>query len=130
MLCGLEGRFTSRLRHIRDIVGLASGVRRLSAMRLVITSKSVYFLVDTHVRHDTTAEEIADMAIQCVSHVRRFCLSLKIALFSYFDFCVADTSSYMKMRRALSLVRALQLYLDIDCEMVVAYLDQVLHPVS
>jgi malate dehydrogenase (oxaloacetate-decarboxylating)(NADP+) len=117
MLCGLEGRFTSRLRHIRDIVGLAPGVRGLSAMSLVITSKGAYFLADTHVRHDPTAEEIADMAIQCASHVRRFGLPPKIALLSHSDFGAADTSSSLKMRRALSLVRALQPDLDIDGEM-------------
>jgi malate dehydrogenase (oxaloacetate-decarboxylating)(NADP+) len=43
MLCGLEGRFPSRIRHIRDIVGLAPGVRGLSAMSLIITSKGAYF---------------------------------------------------------------------------------------
>ena len=117
MLCGLEGRFTSRLRHIRDIIGLAPGVRGLSAMSLVITSKGAYFLADTHVRADPTAEEIADMAILCASHVRRFGLPPKIALLSHSDFGAADTSSSVKMRRALSLVRALQPELEIDGEM-------------
>ncbi|MBV9115596.1 MAG: NADP-dependent malic enzyme [Hyphomicrobiales bacterium] len=117
MLCGLEGRFPSRLRHIRDIVGLAPGVRGLSAMSLVITSKGAYFLADTHVRHDPTAEEIADMAILCASHVRRFGLPPKIALLSHSDFGAADTSTSLKMRRALSLVRALQPDLEIDGEM-------------
>jgi malate dehydrogenase (oxaloacetate-decarboxylating)(NADP+) len=117
MLCGLEGRFPSRLRHIRDIVGLAPGVRGLSAMSLVITSKGAYFLADTHVRHDPTAEEIADMAVQCASHVRRFGLAPKIALLSHSDFGAADTVSSVKMRKALSLARALRPDLEIDGEM-------------
>jgi malate dehydrogenase (oxaloacetate-decarboxylating)(NADP+) len=117
MLCGLEGRFPSRLRQIRDIIGLAPGVRGLSAMSLIVTSKGVYFLADTHVRHDPTAEEIADMAIQCASHVRRFGLEPKIALLSHSDFGAADTPTSLKMRRALALARSLQPQLEIDGEM-------------
>ena len=69
LICGLEGRFQSRLRHIRDIIGLAPGAREFAALSLVITSKGAYFLADTHVRPDPTAEEIADMTIACASHV-------------------------------------------------------------
>jgi malate dehydrogenase (oxaloacetate-decarboxylating)(NADP+) len=117
MLCGLEGRFPSRLRHIRDIIGMAPGVRGLSAMSLIVTSKGVYFLADTHVRHDPTAEEIADMAILCASHVRRFGLAPKIALLSHSDFGAADTPTALKMRRALALARTMQPDLEIDGEM-------------
>jgi malate dehydrogenase (oxaloacetate-decarboxylating)(NADP+) len=117
MLCGLEGRFPSRLRQIRDIIGLAPGSRGLSAMSLIITSKGAYFLADTHVRPDPSAEEIADMAMLCASHVRRFGLSPKIALLSHSDFGAADTPSAVKMRRALGLVRAAQPELEIDGEM-------------
>jgi malate dehydrogenase (oxaloacetate-decarboxylating)(NADP+) len=117
MLCGLEGRFPSRLRHIRDIIGLAPGARGLSAMSLVITSKGAYFLADTHVRAEPSAEEIAHMAIMCASHVRRFGLPPKIALLSHSDFGASDTPSALKMRKALSLVREAQPELEIDGEM-------------
>ena len=36
LICGLEGRFASRLRHISDIVGLAPGVKDFAALSLVI----------------------------------------------------------------------------------------------
>jgi malate dehydrogenase (oxaloacetate-decarboxylating)(NADP+) len=117
MLCGLEGRFPSRLRHIRDIIGLAPGSRGLAAMSLVITSKGAYFLADTHVRTDPSAEEIADMAVHCASHVRRFGLAPKIALLSHSDFGAADTPSALKMRKALGLARLIQPDLEIDGEM-------------
>ena len=50
LVCGLEGRFRSNLRHIRDIIGLAPGAQEFAALSLVITSKGAYFLADTHVR--------------------------------------------------------------------------------
>src|SRR5579863_3796463 len=63
LICGLDGRFGSRLKHIRDIIGLAPGANGLSALSLVIAPSGAYFLADTHVRYDPTAEEIADTAI-------------------------------------------------------------------
>ena len=117
LICGLEGRFQSRLRHIRDIIGLAPDTREMSALSLVITSKGAYFLADTHVRADPSAEEIADMTIACASHVRRFGIAPKIALLSHVDFGSADTASALKMRRALGLIHERAPELEVDGEM-------------
>ena len=117
LLCGLDGRFSTRLEHIRDIVGLAPGARDLSAMSLVIASTGVYFLADTHVRYDPSAEEIADLAVACAHHVRRFGIKPKIALISHSDFGSADTPSARKMRAALALLRERAPELEVDGEM-------------
>ncbi|TVR07253.1 MAG: NADP-dependent malic enzyme [Salinarimonadaceae bacterium] len=117
LICGLEGRFQSRLRHIKDIIGLAPGVRELSALSLMITNKGAYFLADTHVRADPTAEEIADMTIACASHVERFGIAPKIALVSHSDFGSVDTRSATKMREALLLIRERAPDLEVDGEM-------------
>ncbi len=117
MLCGLEGRFVSRLTHIRDIVGLAPGVSDLSAMSLVITSKGHHFMTDTHVRHDPTAAEIAETTILAAAHVRRFGITPNIALVSHSDFGSANTSSARKMREALAIIRDRAPALHVDGEM-------------
>ncbi|WP_046863381.1 NADP-dependent malic enzyme [Microvirga massiliensis] len=117
LICGLEGRFDSRLKHIKDIIGLAPAARALAAMSLVITPKGVYFLADTHVQPDPSAEQIADMTIACASHVRRFGLSPSIALLSHSDFGSADTPSACKMRDALALLRERAPDLEVDGEM-------------
>ncbi|KZE36644.1 malic enzyme [Chelatococcus daeguensis] len=117
MLCGLEGRFQSRLKHIRDIIGLTPGVREFSAMSLVITSKGHYFLADTHVRPDPSAEEIAEMTMLCAEHVTRFGIEPHIALLSHSDFGSADTRSALKMREALGLLRDRAPHLEVDGEM-------------
>jgi malate dehydrogenase (oxaloacetate-decarboxylating)(NADP+) len=114
MICGFEGRFMSRLRHIRDIVGLSPGVRDLSAMSLIITPKGAYFLSDTHVRVDPSAEEIADMTILCAGHVARFGITPKVALLSHSDFGAADTPSSLKMRKAAAIIH--QRAPDLECD--------------
>ena len=117
MIAGLEGRFNSKLRNIRDIIGLKPGVRDLSAMTLMITTKGHYFLADTHVKHDPNAEDVADIALLCAGHVARFGITPKIALLSHSDFGDSDAPSAIKMRQALTLIRAHAPDLEVDGEM-------------
>jgi malate dehydrogenase (oxaloacetate-decarboxylating)(NADP+) len=117
MLCGVEGRFTSRLRYIKDIIGLAPGVEDFAAMSLMITSKGAYFLADTHVRWSPNAREIADMAIMADAHVRRFGLTPKIALLSHSDFGSSDSPEARKMRDALQLIIERAPEIEVDGEM-------------
>ncbi len=117
MICGLEGRFRSKLRLIRDIIGLAPGVNELAAMSLMITSRGIVFLADTHVQPDPDAVAIADSVLLCADHVARFGLTPKVALVSHSDFGDFDTPSSTKMRAALRHVRDRAPGLEIDGEM-------------
>jgi malate dehydrogenase (oxaloacetate-decarboxylating)(NADP+) len=117
LLCGLGGKFASRLRYVMDIIGVAPGVSNYSAMSLMITSKGVFCIADTHVRTDPTAAEIAETALLCAVHMRRFGLTPKIALVSHSDFGTDDAPSATKMRVALELIRAAAPDLEVDGEM-------------
>ena len=117
MICGLEGRYRSKLRLINEIIGMAPGRRDFAAMSLMITSKGQYFLTDTHVQADPSAEELAEIAIAAADHVQRFGIEPKIALVSHSDFGAHDTASSLKMRRALEIVRRRAPHLEIDGEM-------------
>jgi malate dehydrogenase (oxaloacetate-decarboxylating)(NADP+) len=117
MLCGVEGRFTSRLRYIKDIIGLAPGVEDFAALSLMITSRGAYFLADTHVRWSPNAREIADMAIMADAHVRRFGLTPRIALLSHSDFGSSDSPEARKMRDALKLILERAPDMEVDGEM-------------
>ena len=117
MIAGLEGRFQSKLRNIRDIIGLKDGVRDLSAMTLMITSKGNFFLADTHVTQDPRADDIADIAVMAAHHVERFGITPKIALISHSDFGDSDDQSAKKMRIALQAIREKAPHLEVDGEM-------------
>jgi malate dehydrogenase (oxaloacetate-decarboxylating)(NADP+) len=117
LICGLEGRFETKLKHIKDIIGLAPGTRELAAMSLIITGKGAYFLADTHVQAEPTANEIADMTVACAEHVERFGITPRIALLSHSDFGSSDTPSACKMRDALALLRQRAPNLEVDGEM-------------
>jgi malate dehydrogenase (oxaloacetate-decarboxylating)(NADP+) len=117
MICGVEGRFISHLRHVRDIIGFAPGVRDYSALTLVITAKGHFFLADTHVSVDPNVEEIVEMAVLAAVHVRRFGIEPKIALLSHSNFGSYDSESARKMRRATELLVERHPDLEVDGEM-------------
>ena len=117
MLCGLEGGYQKHLDHVIDIFGLAEGVRDCSAVNMLILSSGTYFLADTYVTPDPTAEEIAEMTLMAAAHVRRFGSEPKVALLSHANFGSADTPSARKMRAALALLHAQAPDLEVEGEM-------------
>jgi malate dehydrogenase (oxaloacetate-decarboxylating)(NADP+) len=127
MLCGVEGRYLSHLRRIREIIGFAPGMKEFAALALVITSKGAFFITDTHVRPDPSAEELAEIAALAAKHVERFGLKPKIAFLSHSNFGSYDTLSARKMRRATDLLKGAYPALEADGEM---HGDSALSPLS
>ena len=117
MICGVEGRYMSHLRHVREIVGCCDGISEFAALALLITSKGAYFIADTEVRSNPSAEELAEIASLASSHVQRFNLKPKIAFLSHSDFGSYDTDSSRKMRRATALLKERHPELEADGEM-------------
>jgi malate dehydrogenase (oxaloacetate-decarboxylating)(NADP+) len=126
-ICGVEGGFMGHLRHIRDIIGCGRGVSDFAALSLLITTRGHFFLADTQVRTDPTAEEIAETAVLAAAHVRRFGLEPKIALVSHSDFGSFDSPSARKMRRATALIRDMNVDFEVDGEM---HADSAIDPVE
>src|SRR4051812_15029964 len=117
MLCGVEGRYMSHLRHVREIVGFTPGISDYAALALLITSKGAFFIADTQVRPNPSAEELAEIASLAAVHVQRFNIKPKIAFVSHSDFGSYDTESSRKMRRATQLLKEKHPELEADGEM-------------
>ncbi|MFZ5733704.1 MAG: NADP-dependent malic enzyme [Pseudomonadota bacterium] len=117
MICGVEGRYMSHLRRIREVIGFAPGMSDFSALSLMITSKGAYFLADTQVRLDPSADELAEIAAQAALHVRRFGLTPKVAFLSHSDFGSYDSQSSRKMRDATRILAEKHPEIEADGEM-------------
>ncbi|QHO77988.1 NADP-dependent malic enzyme [Bradyrhizobium sp. CCBAU 051011] len=117
MLCGVEGRYMSHLRHVREIIGFLPGTSDYAALALMITRKGSYFIADTQVRPSPSAEELAEMASLAALHVQRFNFKPKVAFVSHSDFGSYDTDSSHKMRRATQLLKEKHPELEADGEM-------------
>lgn len=117
MLCGVEGRFIRHLRHIRTIIGIAPGVRDVAALSMLLTQKGAFFLCDTQVSMDPTADDLVEMSILAAAHVRRFGIEPRIAMLSHSDFGSRDDDSAKKMREAVELITERAPDLMVDGEM-------------
>ncbi|MDI4658306.1 NADP-dependent malic enzyme [Xanthobacter autotrophicus] len=117
MLCGIEGRFTRHLRQVRDIIGLAPGVKELAALSLLITPRGNFFICDTQIQTEPTAADLAEMTVLAAAHVRRFGLQPRVALLSHSNFGSHETLSAKRVRAALSIVRDREPGLQVDGEM-------------
>ncbi len=117
MICGVEGRYMSHLRHVRDIIGHLPEVSDFAALALMITRKGAYFIADTEVRSNPSADELCEVAALAAKHVKRFNLKPKIAFLSHSDFGSYDTETSRKMRQATALLRKHHPELEADGEM-------------
>jgi malate dehydrogenase (oxaloacetate-decarboxylating)(NADP+) len=117
MICGVEGRYMGHLRHVREIIGFLPGVSDFAALSMMITSKGTYFIADTQVRPNPSAEELAEVASLAAIHVQRFAMKPRVAFVSHSDFGSYDTESSRKMRQATALLKEKHPELEADGEM-------------
>ena len=117
MLCGTIGPFRRHLQDVLEIIGKSAGIHDVSTLSGLILPQGTFFICDTHVTPEPTAEEIAEMTVLAAEEVRRFGLTPKVALVSHSDFGTHDTPSARKMREALAILRRRAPDLEVDGEM-------------
>ena len=117
LLCGLQGRFIKHVRDIRSIIGLQDGVKDVSALSMLIMPRGAFFLADTYVSMDPTAEEIVSITLQARDHLKRFNIEARVALLSYSNFGSRDGDSAFKMREAYLKLQAVAPDLIVEGEL-------------
>ena len=117
MLCGTIGPFNEHLRQIRELIGCGEGIRALSALTVLLLPSGTFFVCDTHVTPEPSAEELAEIALLAAEEVRAFGFSPKIALLSRSNFGTCDSESARRAARAVELLHARAPELEVDGEM-------------
>ncbi|WP_425351613.1 NADP-dependent malic enzyme [Phyllobacterium brassicacearum] len=117
LICGLQGSFIKHARDIRSIIGLADDSAQLSALSMLIMSKGVFFLADTYMNIDPTAEEIVQIALQARDHLKRFNIEARAALLSYSNFGSREGASSEKMREVYTRLKRVAPDLLVEGEM-------------
>ncbi len=117
MICGTFGTHGQHLAYIDQVIGRRPGVGEYAAMNIVMLQGRQLALVDTHVNLDPTAEQLAEITVMAAEQMKHLGISPKIALLSHSNFGSSDSTSAVKMRRALALVREQAPELEIDGEM-------------
>ena len=117
LICGTWGATHQHLHHIDQVIGLRPGVRTYACMNGLILPGRQVFIVDTHINHDPTAEQLAEITVLAAEEMRRFGVQPKAALLSHSNFGSSNFPSAVKMREALALVQQRAPWLEVDGEM-------------
>jgi malate dehydrogenase (oxaloacetate-decarboxylating)(NADP+) len=93
------------------------GAEAPSALTALILPKGTFFMCDTYVVEDPTAEHVCDMTIRAADAVRHFGVEPKVALLSHSNFGSSDAPSARRMREAVKLLRERAPTLEVEGEM-------------
>ncbi len=117
MICGIVGRYHSKLKHVLDVIALDAGVGSPSAMTAVVNDRGTFFFLDTHVQVEPTAEQIAEATLQASFRLKLFGIQPKIALLSHSNFGSHHNASANKMRRVREILVEKVPNLEVEGEM-------------
>jgi len=117
MITGLVGRYTSKLNFLRDVLGPQQGNKTVAALGGLITDHGIYFICDTHVNPDPSAEEIAEITMMAAERVRMFGIVPRVALLSHSSFGSHHDASARKMKQAHELLVESAPELEVEGEM-------------
>ncbi|HOB67738.1 NADP-dependent malic enzyme [Ottowia sp.] len=117
LICGTWGTNQMHLTYIDQVIGKKPGVRTYAAMNALMLPGRQLFMVDTHINHDPTAEQLAEITVMAAHEMMRFGIKPKAALLSHSNFGSSNQPSAVKMRQALALVQQQAPWLQVDGEM-------------
>ena len=119
LVSGVSQHFPDTIRPALEIVRVREGLHKVSGCYAVITKKGdVYFLADTSVNIDPTAEDLVEIALCTAQTARRFDIEPRIALLSFSSFGSTKHPQCEKVRRAVELLHLADPSLMVDGEMM------------
>ena len=105
LVAGVSMPYADVIRPALQTIGRSPEYSRVAGLYVIITkSGRQFFLADTTVNIDPTAEDIAEIARMSAATARRFGAVPRVALLSFSNYGESDHPSAQKMRRAVEIV--------------------------
>jgi malate dehydrogenase (oxaloacetate-decarboxylating)(NADP+) len=119
LVSGVTQHFPDTIRPALEIVRVREGLHKVSGCYAMITRKGeVYFLADTSVNIDPTAEDLVEIALCTAQTARRFDIVPRVALLSFSTFGSTKHPQCEKVRRAVELLQCADPALVVDGEVM------------
>ena len=117
LLSGIDSHYPETIRPALEVIGKQPQLTGVHGMYMMIFKKGIYFLADTTVEIEPTAEELAETAILAAEKVRLLDIEPRIAMLSFANFGSVNHQLATKVRKAVELVKQKAPELEIDGEM-------------
>ena len=101
---------------IQQCIGIDDRLQQYAAMQMLILEDRLYFIADTKLHENPTAEELALITELAATEIKRFGLTPRAALLSHTNYGVRKTESSEKMRQATEILHRNSPDLEVDGE--------------
>ena len=105
IICGTNGRYHEHFKVVKENLGLMTGINQAAAVNVVMVKKGVYFICDTAVTIDPTAEQIAENTLLAAETVKRFGINSRVALLSFSNGDDTSSETSKKMTLAMEMIK-------------------------
>ena len=117
VLTGPAVKLHEQVSAIENSLNLATGNQHMAVMQLLLLDNGSYFIADTSIHEQPTAEKLAEITILAAKEVTRFGMQPRIALLSHSNFGSHDTESARKMAKTKHILADIAPELEVDGEM-------------
>ncbi|WP_026840958.1 NADP-dependent malic enzyme [Citrifermentans bremense] len=117
LLGGIDTHYPETIRPALQVLGKQGGLSSVHGLYMMVSKQNVYFLADTTVTIDPTAEELAETAILAAEMVHKLDIEPRVAMLSFSNFGSVDHPQTRKVKRAVEIVKERAPNLIVEGEM-------------
>lgn len=117
LLGGIDTHYPETIRPALEVIGKQQGLSSVHGLYMMVFKNDVYFLADTTVTIDPTAEELAETAILAAEKVRMLDIEPRVAMLSFSNFGSVNHPQARKVKRAVEIVKERAPELIVEGEM-------------
>ncbi len=119
LVAGVTQHFPETIRPALQIVRMREGLHKVAGCYPMITKKGdLFFLADTSVNVDPSAEDLVEIALCVAQEARRFDVVPRVAMLSFSSFGSTQHPECEKVRRAVELLHKADPTLIVDGEIM------------
>lgn len=116
MISGYSRAYPTVVKPILEVIGRASGVKKVATVNIMITDRGPLFLADTSINIEPNAEELADIAQMTANVASNFGFDPVLAMLSYANFGSSTHPNARKVREAVRILHETAPDLVVDGE--------------
>jgi malate dehydrogenase (oxaloacetate-decarboxylating)(NADP+) len=117
LLAGIDANYADTIKPALQVIGKQQGLSSVHGLYMMVFKKGIFFLADTTVCIDPSAEELAETAILTAQKARMLEIEPSVAMLSISNFGSVRHPQADRVRKAVEIVKRQEPGLAIDGEM-------------
>ncbi len=116
LITGITRNYKDTVRPPLQVIGMDSQHKMIAGMYIIMTKKGAYFLSDTTINQDPSAEDLVKIAVLTYDAVKQFGVEPRIAMLSYSNFGASTGAEAVKVREAVKILHEKYPHICVDGE--------------